>query len=85
MCGRSYASDLTDEQWALLEPVFNAPCKRGPKHAPDLRQVVDAMLVKSFEKTTTSATGWLRVACIAATLRHLSRSHRQHRPVPLAA
>ncbi len=43
------------------------------------------MLVKSFEKTTTSATGWLRVACIAATLRHLSRSHRQHRPVPLAA
>jgi hypothetical protein len=34
----SYASDLTDEQWALLEPVFNAPGKRGPKHAPDLRQ-----------------------------------------------
>jgi transposase len=40
----SYASDLTDEQWALLEPVFNAPGKRGPKHAPDLRRVVDAML-----------------------------------------
>jgi transposase len=40
----SYASDLTDEQWALLEPVFNAPGKRGPKHAPDLRQVVDGML-----------------------------------------
>jgi transposase len=39
-----YASDLTDEQWALLEPVFNAPGKRGPKHAPDLRRVVDAML-----------------------------------------
>jgi putative transposase len=42
--GMSYASDLTDEQWALLEPVFNAPGKRGPKHAPDLRRVVDAML-----------------------------------------
>ena len=40
----SYASDLTDEQWALLEPVFNAPGKRGPKHVPDLRRVVDAML-----------------------------------------
>jgi transposase len=40
----SYASDLTDEQWALLEPVFNTPGKRGPKHAPDLRRVVDAML-----------------------------------------
>ena len=44
MHGMSYASDLTDEQWALLEPVFNAPGKRGPKHAPDLRRVVDAML-----------------------------------------
>lgn len=40
----SYSTDLTDEQWALLEPVFNAPGKRGPKHAPDLRSVVDAML-----------------------------------------
>lgn len=35
---------MTDDQWALLEPVFNAPGKRGPKHAPDLRAVVDAML-----------------------------------------
>ena len=40
----SYSSDLTDEQWTLLEPVFNAPGKRGPKHAVDLRSVVDAML-----------------------------------------
>ena len=39
-----YASDLTDEQWALLDPVFNAPGKREPKHPPDLRRVVDAML-----------------------------------------
>jgi transposase len=43
----SHSSDLTDEQWALLEPVFNAPGKRGPKHAPDLRGVVDAMLYVS--------------------------------------
>jgi transposase len=47
VCGMSYPSDLTDEQWAPLEPVFNAPGKRGPKHAPDLRQVVDAMLYVS--------------------------------------
>jgi hypothetical protein len=44
VCGMSYTGDLTDEQWALLEPVFNAPSKRGPKHGPDLRRVVDAML-----------------------------------------
>ena len=204
----SYASDLTDEQWALLEPVFNAPGKRGPKHAPDLRRVVDAMLhishtgcqwrflpesfgpwtrvwsqfrrwsrngtwaraltvlheaareadgrieatpsmvvterrelvlvdrgvtaaaarklgrrqglevrrvgwddkqpvfrpirhawrvevahgrlgrarrlAKSFENTTTSATGWLQVACIATTLRHLSAVRGRRRRSPLA-
>jgi hypothetical protein len=34
----SYASDLTGEQWALLEPVLNAPGRRGPKHVPDLRE-----------------------------------------------
>ena len=39
-----YSSDLTEEQWALLEPVFNTPGKRGPKHGADLRSVVDAML-----------------------------------------
>jgi hypothetical protein len=41
----SYSSDLTTEQWALLGPVFNLPGKRGPKHAPDLRRVMDAMLL----------------------------------------
>ncbi len=39
-----HARDLTDEQWDLLESVFNAPGNVGPKHAADLRQVVDAML-----------------------------------------
>ncbi|MGY2703350.1 transposase [Nocardioides sp. HB32] len=45
--GMAYTSDLSDDQWALLEPVFNTPSKRGPKHAPDLRRVVDAMLYVS--------------------------------------
>jgi putative transposase len=40
----AYPSDLTDEQWALLGPVFNAAGKRGRKHAEDLRSVVDVML-----------------------------------------
>jgi hypothetical protein len=44
VCVMSYSSDLTDEQWALLELVFNAPGKRGPRQALDLRRVVDAML-----------------------------------------
>jgi len=39
---------------------------------------------KSFENTTTSATGWLQVARIATILRHLSRVRAQ-RALPLAA
>ena len=42
--GMSYPSDVTNEQWALLEPVFNPPGKRGPKHGAGLRKVVNAML-----------------------------------------
>ena len=40
----SYPSDLTDDQWELLEPVFITPGKRGSKHGADLCTVVDAML-----------------------------------------
>ena len=29
--GMPYPSDLTDDQWDLLEPAFNAPGKRGRK------------------------------------------------------
>jgi putative transposase len=42
-------------------------------------------LAKSFENTTTSATGWLQVACIATTLRQLSALGGRPRPVPAAA
>lgn len=31
----SYPSDLIDDQWELLEPVFNAAGKRGRKHADE--------------------------------------------------
>jgi hypothetical protein len=49
---------------------------RGPRAWPGLRP---GRLAKSFENTTTSATGWLQVACIATTLRHLPRAGA-HRP-----
>jgi len=41
-----------------------------------------AHLAKSFENTTSSATGWLQVACIATTLRHLSRERASRRSQP---
>ncbi len=40
----SYPSDLTDDQWDLIEPSFNTSGKRGRKHAADLRTVVVPML-----------------------------------------
>jgi transposase len=43
-CEACRTSDLTDEEWKLLEPVFKAPGKRGRKHGDDLRSIVDAML-----------------------------------------
>jgi putative transposase len=39
-----YPSDLTDEQWELLEPLLRRPGKRGPRHGEDLRRVVDGMM-----------------------------------------
>lgn len=39
-----YPSDLTDEQWRLLEPFLVRANKRGPKHGGDLRLVVDGVL-----------------------------------------
>jgi putative transposase len=41
-------------------------------------------LAKSFENTTTSATGWLQVACIETILRHLSRVRAQ-RALPVCS
>jgi len=60
----SYSNDLTDDQWELLEPVFNVPGKRGRRHAKDLLKVVDAMLY-----IAQTGCQWR----IATTLRHLSR------------
>jgi transposase len=38
-----YGSDLTDAEWAVLEPLLPAPCHRGrPRHWP-LREVVNAI------------------------------------------
>jgi putative transposase len=40
-----YPSDLTDEQWGLLEPLnLRRPGKRGPRHGEGLRRVVDGMM-----------------------------------------
>ena len=40
---KSYPSDLTDEQWALLEPLLPRPSRRGRPRATNLREIVNAL------------------------------------------
>jgi transposase len=42
--GLRYASDLTDAEWALIEPHLPAPSKRGRPREVDLRDVMEAIL-----------------------------------------
>ncbi|MGB3644580.1 MAG: transposase, partial [Mesorhizobium sp.] len=36
-----YASDLTDEEWALIEPLMPSPNRIGRPRKTDLREVVN--------------------------------------------
>jgi putative transposase len=40
---KHYPSDLTDTQWALLQPVLPRPSRRGRPRKTDLREVADAL------------------------------------------
>jgi putative transposase len=44
MARRGYATDLTDAQWAVLEPHVPAARTRGRPRRVDLRAVTDAVL-----------------------------------------
>jgi transposase len=41
--GLRYASDTTDEEWALIEPHMPPACERGRPRTTDLRAVVNAI------------------------------------------
>ena len=42
--GQRYPSDLTDEEWALVEPHLLPPRQRSRHPSPDRRLVLDAIL-----------------------------------------
>ncbi|MFB9991945.1 IS5 family transposase [Deinococcus oregonensis] len=44
MAGRRYSSDLTDPEWALLEPLLPGPSATGRKRTHSQRVLIDAML-----------------------------------------
>ncbi|MGG5890917.1 IS5 family transposase [Falsiroseomonas sp. HC035] len=50
---KRYPSDLTDEEWARIEPLLPKPSRRGRKPAVDLREVLNAIRYMA-----RSAGGW---------------------------
>ncbi len=44
MARRGYSTDLTDAQWAVLEPLLPVARTRGRPRRTDLRAVIDAIL-----------------------------------------
>lgn len=70
--------------WDDKQPVFRPIRHAWRVEVAHGRLGRSRRLAKSFENTTVSATGWLQVACIATTLRHLSRT-RSARQVPAGA
>ena len=83
--GRDYDVEVRRVGWDDKQPTF-----RPIRHAWRVEVAHGRLgryrrLSKSFENTTTSATGWLQVACIAATLRPLSREEARRRPAAFAA
>src|SRR5947209_7813532 len=55
MSRKPYSSDLTDDQWALLEPRIPPPRPGGRPRKTDMRQVVNAILYLNREGCTWRA------------------------------
>jgi hypothetical protein len=72
--GRDHGLEVRRVGWDDKQPVFRPIRHAWRVEVAHGRLGRSRRLAKSFENTTTSATGWLQVACIATTLRHLSRA-----------
>lgn len=83
--GRKHEVEVRRVGWDDKQPVFRPIRHAWRVEVAHGRLGRSRRLAKSFENTTSSATGWLQVACIATTLRHLSRERACRRPVALAA
>lgn len=83
--GRYHDVELRRVGWDDKQPVFRPIRHAWRVEVAHGRLGRSRPLAKSFENTTTSATGWLRVACIATTLRHLSRARLNRRVLATAA
>jgi putative transposase len=81
--GRNYDLEVRRVGWDDKQPVFRPIRHAWRVEVAHGRLGRSRRLAKSFENTTTSATGWLQVACIGTTLRHLSHARPQGCARPL--
>ncbi len=72
--GRRHGVEVRRVGWDDKQPVFRLIRHAWRVEVAHGRLGRSRRLVKSFENTTASATGWLQVACIAMTLRHLNQN-----------
>jgi putative transposase len=69
--GRHHGVEVRRVGWDDKQPVFRPIRHAWRVEVAHGRLGRSRRLAKSFENTTASATGWLQVACVATTLRHL--------------
>ena len=83
--GRLHGLEVRRVGWDDKQPGFRAIRHAWRVEVAHGRLGRSRRPAKSFQNTITSATGWLQVACIATTLRHLSRARAQVQAPPVAA
>jgi hypothetical protein len=77
--GRRHAPEVRRVGWDDRQPVFRPIRHAWGVEVAHGRLGRSRRLAKSFENTTTSATGWLQVTCVATTLRYMSRAQAPRR------
>lgn len=83
--GRDHGLVVRLVGWDDKQPVFRPIRNAWRVEVAHGRLGRSRRLANPFENTTTSAAGWLQVACIATTLRHLSRERSRRHPFGVAA
>jgi hypothetical protein len=83
--GRRHGVEVRGVGWDEKQPVFRPIRQAWRVEVAHGRLGRARHLAKSLENNTTSATGWVHVACIATTLGHLSALGGRPRPFPAAA
>jgi len=84
LLSRDHGVEFRRVGWHDKQPVFR-PIRHAWRVEVAHGRLGRCRLAKSFENTTTAATGWLQGAFIATTLRHLSRESACQRRVEAAA